>query len=66
MRVTVNGEPRDVADDATVASVVPTISGAPGGIAVAVNGSLVSRSQWTVTALHEADQLEVLTATQGG
>lgn len=66
MQVVVNGQAREIADDATVASVVPSVTEAPSGVAVAVNGDLVTRSQWSATSLHEADQLEVLTATQGG
>lgn len=66
MKVIVNGEPRDVAEDATVAGVVASVTRAPSGVAVAVNGELVTRSIWASTPLHEADRLDVVTATQGG
>lgn len=36
------------------------------GIAVAVNESVVLRSQWAATPLHEGDHVEILRATQGG
>lgn len=66
MTIIVNGEPREVAEGATVAGVVETVTRAPSGVAVAVNGELVRRSTWSSTPLHEADRLDVVTATQGG
>src|SRR5579862_4343108 len=36
------------------------------GIAVAVNGEVVRRADWPATALANGDQVEVLTAAQGG
>ena len=36
------------------------------GIAVAINGSLVRKNDWRNTLVEEGDELEVLTATQGG
>ena len=36
------------------------------GIAVAINGSLVRKKDWGSTQVEEGDELEVLTATQGG
>ncbi|HEU5159855.1 MAG TPA: sulfur carrier protein ThiS [Streptosporangiaceae bacterium] len=66
MQVIVNGEPREVPDDATVESIVETVTRAPSGVAVALNGVIVRRGDWATTAPREADRLEVLTAVQGG
>jgi sulfur carrier protein len=66
VNVIVNGEPREVADGATVASVVETVTEAPSGVAVALNGEIVRRADWAATIVTEADRLEVLTAVQGG
>jgi sulfur carrier protein len=68
--VTVNGELRSVAPGASVAHVIAELTGADGpparGLAVAVNGAVVPRSSWEVTALGDGDAVEVLTAVQGG
>lgn len=64
MKVQLNGEPTDI-NGSTVADAVANLSRAERGIAVAVNGEVVPRSQWT-RELHEGDRIEVLTATQGG
>jgi sulfur carrier protein len=66
VQVIVNGEPREVPDDATVASVVETVTTAPSGVAVALNAEIVRRADWPATTMREADRLEVLTAVQGG
>lgn len=36
------------------------------GVAVAVNGSLIRRSEWQTHIIFEQDEIEILTATQGG
>jgi sulfur carrier protein len=66
VQVIVNGEPREVPDDATVASIVEAVTRTPSGVAVALNGEIVRRAEWTTTAARDADRLEVLTAVQGG
>ncbi|WP_026411655.1 sulfur carrier protein ThiS [Actinomadura oligospora] len=66
MKIIVNGEPRDLPEDASVADAVATVTEAPNGVAAALNDEVVSRSAWTATRLTEADRLEVLTAVQGG
>jgi len=36
------------------------------GVAVAVNNEVISKSSWEIFNLKEADQVTVITATQGG
>ena len=66
MTVTVNGDVRHVAADATVASLVAELTAASSGIAVAVNETIVPQEAWETTTLGEGDRVEVLTAVQGG
>lgn len=42
------------------------IDGARLGVAVAVNSAVVPRSQWAGRALAEGDDVELVTAVQGG
>jgi sulfur carrier protein len=68
MKVTVNGEARELADGATVADLVEG-SGLPNerrGIAVAIDAEVVPRSAWGRTELSEGQSVELLTAIQGG
>jgi len=66
--VTLNGEPHDLPDGATVADAVAAV-GAPSdgrGVAAAVGGEVVPRSAWTAHVLVADDRVEVLQAVQGG
>jgi sulfur carrier protein len=65
-RATVNGEARDLVAGATVDMVVRQLSRETRGVAVAVNGAVVSRGAWTSTPIRDGDAVEVLTAVQGG
>jgi sulfur carrier protein len=67
MRIELNGRLIEVPSRATVADAV-TAAGADGrrGIAVAVEGAVVPRSEWDRTPLEEDQQIEVLHAVQGG
>lgn len=78
MNITLNGKPRAVGAEATVTTLVSQITGreltsnghaADGqrlGMAIARNSELVPRSHWHSTALAEGDDIELVTAIQGG
>ena len=66
MTVTVNGRDRDLPDGAVLADAVAAVSGAPAGLAVALNDDVVPRADWATTRVHAGDRIEVLTAVQGG
>ncbi|MEU6124338.1 sulfur carrier protein ThiS [Streptomyces sp. NPDC047123] len=66
VRVSVNGEEREVAPGTTLDALVATLSTAHSGVAAAVNETVVPRAQWPATALADGDRVEVLTAVQGG
>jgi sulfur carrier protein len=64
--ISVNGEPRTVRDNGTVEQVVGEVTPLTSGIAVAVNGDVIRRGAWGTTVLCTGDQLEIVTAVQGG
>ena len=66
VQVRLNGEPRELPDGTTLDAAVAALTTAPEGIAAAVNGDVVPRSSWTATPLRAGDQVEVVTAVQGG
>lgn len=63
MKIELNGEARE--GIATITDAVAAVTSAPRGIAVALNGEVVPRSEWD-RPLADGDAVEVLTATQGG
>jgi sulfur carrier protein len=66
VNVRVNGEPRALRDGATVAEVVRSLTEAERGVAVALDGDVVPRSEWETTPLDDGSSVEVLRAVQGG
>lgn len=68
MKVVVNGEPRDLREDATVADVLRALelTTTTAGVAVARNGEVVLRARWDAQRLVAGDHVEVLHAVQGG
>jgi sulfur carrier protein len=67
MRLELNGEPVELAAGASVAHAVDALGAdSARGVAVAVNGEVVPRSEWAATALSEGQHVEVLHAVQGG
>jgi sulfur carrier protein len=69
MRVTLNGETRELADGTTVADLVEgsgLVDDRRRGVAVAVDAEVVPRSAWEETQLSEGQAVELLTAIQGG
>ena len=68
MKVTLNGDAREVNDRATICALLQEIGiEAPGkGIAVAVNASVVPRSEWSTTRLAPEDRVDIIHVVQGG
>jgi thiazole synthase len=67
MRIELNGEARELQEGAMLDLAVRE-SGAEGarGVAVALDGEVVPRSEWERTPLREGQAVEVLAAIQGG
>ena len=78
MNIRLNGTEQNVADGASVSTLVSQLTGrsiGPDGratdggklgVAVARNAEVVPRSQWHATALADGDDVELVTAVQGG
>ena len=78
MNIRLNGTEQNIADGASVSTLVSQLTGraigpdgqaADGqrlGVAVARNAEVVPRSQWHATALADGDDVELVTAVQGG
>ena len=65
-KVFVNGEYRELADGATVETVVTELGVNRSGTAVAVDGEVIPRGEWPQVELRDGQELEVLHAVQGG
>ena len=65
MRLTVNGEPKDVAAT-RVDALLGELEFEGSHFAIAVNYEVVPRARWAETPLAEGDMVEILTPRQGG
>jgi sulfur carrier protein len=66
VQVRLNGQARELPEGTTMAQAVAELTPAPAGVAAAVNGDVVPRGAWAATLLRDGDQIEVVTAVQGG
>ena len=68
MKISINGELREIADGSTLYEVLCDLSSdpPPQGIAVALNSEVIPRKQWPSTILSVSDTLEILWASSGG
>jgi sulfur carrier protein len=66
MRVTVNGEEADLPVGTSVADLIALLELEPRGIAVAVDGEVVTRRTWGERPLAPGERVEILSIAQGG
>lgn len=68
MTIWLNGEARELPAGAALSDAVEATGANPErrGIAVAVDGEVVPRTQWDATTLSDGQRIEVVQAVQGG
>jgi thiamine biosynthesis protein ThiS len=63
--IRVNGIERSESFD-SVATLMSLMAIEPKGVAVAVNGEVIRRSEWLSTSLQDGDVVEIVNAVAGG
>lgn len=66
MQIHLNGEPRDVADETTVAGLLADLKLRTNALAVERNRQLVPRRDHQTTRLQPGDRIEIVTLVGGG
>jgi sulfur carrier protein len=66
VRVTVNGQAEIFPADTTLGTVITRLRPERTGIAAAIGDAVVPRAEWDSRSLCEGDEVEILTAVQGG
>lgn len=64
--INLNGRPLTVGVGCRVDFLVSTLTDTPRGFAVALNGVVLPKGQWSTTTVSNGDRVEVLTAAPGG
>jgi sulfur carrier protein len=65
MRVTVNGEPREISS-ASVDALLSELEYEGTHFAIALNFDVLPRSRWAQTPINNGDEIEIITPRQGG
>ncbi len=66
MNVIVNGESHGLAADLTIAGLLGELGLAEKKVAVELNQTVVEKTDWSSTELHEDDRLEIVHFVGGG
>lgn len=66
MQITVNGEPQEISEGSTVASLLQQLGKNPKFLAVERNLELVPRTEHASAELRDGDSLEIVTLVGGG
>ena len=68
VRVSINGQPHELAAGTTLAMAIAGVRGASDGrgVAAALDGEVVPRSRWPDIQLSDGSRVELVVAVQGG
>jgi thiamine biosynthesis protein ThiS len=66
MKITINGELREVPGELTLAALLAHLEIAPARVAVERNREIVPRDQWGATPIHDGDNFEIVHLVGGG
>ena len=66
MRITLNGEPHELAEQLTIAGLLATLEIDPRRVAVEHNLVIVKRAAYPTTTVHPGDQVEIVNFVGGG
>lgn len=64
--IRLNGEPREVPPETTVAALLETLGFHPEGVAVAIDLQVIPRSEHLERVLRDGERVEVIRAVGGG
>ena len=65
-RITVNGEPREIAEGVTLAQLLEGLNIRPGRVVIELNRSIIAREAYGSAVLKEGDTLEIVHFVGGG
>lgn len=66
MRIQVNGESREVAEELSLQDLVDVLKLAPERLAIELNQNVVRRADWPISILKQDDRVEVVHFVGGG
>ena len=66
IQIEINKKEHSIDDNATIEQLLETLSVSKKGTAVALNGNILPKNNWSSQLLNNEDKLTIIRATQGG
>jgi sulfur carrier protein len=66
MNVIVNNNSQSIKEESSVQTMAAQLKIESKGIAIAINQTVISKSDWSIIQLKENDNITIIKATQGG
>jgi sulfur carrier protein len=66
INIKVNDSPHQLEESSSIETALNKLSIASHGIAIAINQTIITQSDWNTQLLKEGDELLIIKATQGG
>jgi sulfur carrier protein len=66
VNITVNGKPHELDGERTIAALLQSLKVKAEQVAVAINGEVVRRGEWSETNVRPGDTVEIVRAVGGG
>lgn len=67
MEITLNNQPKTIAENASLQDIVfAQVGEKQKGIAVAINNTVIPKQNWQSTSIKQNDNILIIKATQGG
>ena len=66
MRISINGDPREIRSAGNVAALVAELGLEPSMVLVEHNGTALRRAEWASADLSDGDRIEILQVAAGG
>lgn len=66
MKITINGQDKDIADKTSLSSLVQTFSPNNNRVITELNGTIIANTNWNATVLNEGDVVELIAFVGGG
>ena len=66
MYIKVNNENQEISENTSIEQLVEQLKISTNGIAIAINNTVVKKSEWNSTIINNNDDILIIKSTQGG
>ncbi len=66
MYIRVNNETQEITENTSIQNLVDQLKISINGIAIAINNTVIKKSEWNTTVINNNDDILIIKSTQGG